>query len=228
MKLYKLTDRNGFTSGNTKWEKGTILQLPHTPHPTLCSKYVIHAYKNPNLAFLLNSIHANFFNPLLWEARGEIAVEDWGKVGCFKLEIISKMDKPAWINTEKEIYVRVMFSTLCAESVLRFFEDNYPKDNRPRKAIEAAKKYLKTKSNADAHVAALAASAAAHAANAADAAAPAAYAAANAAAHAAYAAAYAAYAAAHDAYAANAAYAADASINFCKIADMAVELVIKE
>jgi hypothetical protein len=79
--------------------------------------------------------------------------------------------------------------------VLHFFETKYPNDNRPRKAIEAARL------NTDARAAAYAANAAAYAANAA--ADAAAYAAADAAA---YAAAYAARAAA---YAADAAYDVD-------------------
>lgn len=32
---------------------------------------------------------------------------------------------------------------LCAESVLHIYEDKYPNDDRPRKAIQAAKDYLK-------------------------------------------------------------------------------------
>jgi hypothetical protein len=91
----------------------------------------------------------------------------------------------------------IRYAIYAAESVLYIFEDKYPDDLRPRKAIEAAKEYLNTKTNA---------AAAKAAADAAYAAANAAYAAANAA-YAAYAAAYAANAAAYAAYAA-AAYAA--------------------
>jgi hypothetical protein len=85
------------------------------------------------------------------------------------------------------LFTRLMTKDQCveiaiflAELVLNVFEDKYPKDDRPRKAIEAAKEYLKTKTPA---AAATAAATAAYAA---------AYAAA--AATAAYAAAYAAYA----------------------------------
>jgi len=93
-----------------------------------------------------------------------------------------------------------------AKRVLPIFEQRFPKDNRPRKAIESAEKVV------DGH-AANAAYAAAYAANAANAAADAAYAAAdanaaNAAANAAYAA-----AAAAAAYAANAANAAADAAN---------------
>jgi hypothetical protein len=101
---------------------------------------------------------------------------------------------------------RIQYSIFAAEQVIEIFEEEYPKDKRPREAIEAAKKYLKspTKENKD-----VAADAAYTAANAAD---SAAYAAARAAANAAHTAAYtadSAYAAAYTAdSAANAAYAA--------------------
>jgi hypothetical protein len=105
----------------------------------------------------------------------------------------------------------IKYAIFAAEQVIGIYEKDYPKDDRPRKAIEAAKDYLK-KSNANAANAA--ANAAAYAAaNAAKAAAKAAANAAKAAyaANAANAAAYAAYAADAAAYAAYAANAANAA-----------------
>ncbi len=91
---------------------------------------------------------------------------------------------------------KISFSIYTAEQVLGLFEKRHPNDDRPRKAIQAAKDFLAGK------ISAYAANAAANAA----------YAAANAAANAAYAAANAAYAAYAAAYAANAAaYAANAA-----------------
>jgi hypothetical protein len=106
-----------------------------------------------------------------------------------------------------------LFAADCAERVLGLYEKQYPNDDRPRKAIQAARDFangLITKDAADAYAATAAAAAyaataaaAANAANAAYAAAArAAYAAANAAYAAASDAAYAAYAAARAAYAA--------------------------
>ena len=86
---------------------------------------------------------------------------------------------------------QIQYAVFAAEQVISIFEKKYPKDTVPRKAIAAAKNYLKNPSEKNKN--------AANAANAA------AYAAANAAANAAYAAAYAANAAAYAA--ANAAYA---------------------
>jgi hypothetical protein len=84
------------------------------------------------------------------------------------------------------------YAVFAARQVLDLFEKEYPGDNRPRAAIEAAEKYIAepTEANKNAAYAAYAAATAAYAA----------YAAATAA--------YAAYAAAYDARAAAAAYAA--------------------
>jgi hypothetical protein len=195
MQLYKLTDNKGQTKNSTQWGNGVTHQLDKKQNPQLCTGDVFHAYKNINLAYLLNPIHANYTNP-----------------------------------------IRVAFAVLCAESVLAIYEDKYPNDSRVSNAIKAAKEYLFNPSAYAARAARAAAFAAAYAANAAayaaaDAAAHSARAA-NAAAYAAYAAAFAAFAAAFAddaaAYAARAAraaaFAADGKIDFCLLANTAVEL----
>jgi hypothetical protein len=233
LKLYKLTDQQGYTrrgqEGETKWGKGFTLTKKPCDHPELCGPDVIHAYTNPNLAFLLNPNHAGLKNPQLWEAEGEVVVKDWGKVGCFSLKTVKKLDTPDWIKDYPQ-RVQVWFAVLCAEAALQYFEDRYPADDRPREAIKAAKEYLTTKTVSAARAARAAADAAYAAADAAYAA-HAAHAA-RAAAYAAHAAAYAAHAAADAADAAYAAYAADAAyaayaareVDFGALADKAVEL----
>ncbi len=203
MKLYKLTDENGFTKNNVKWYEGFTLTLPRKKNPQLCTADLVHAYKNINLGLLLNPIHANIINPLLWEAKGEVVVEDYGKVGCFELTTKKQIPLPEWhINENKRKDVIILFAILCAEAVLSVYENKYPTDDRPRKAIEAAREYLKIKT-ADAAFAAYAAAFAAFAA-------------------------YAAAFAAADA-AANATYAAiDTEIDFCKLADEAVKQIMED
>ena len=165
MELYKLTNKNGCTQGNTQWGIGVTHELKATEKPRLCTKDVLHAYKNINLALLLNPNHANISNPKIWEAEGKIVVEDYGKVGCFKLTTTKELSCPDWyIDDKKRRRVQVQFAVLCAESVLHIYENQYPDDNRPRKAIEAAQNYLKKPSNA----AAKATNAAAYAAKAAN------------------------------------------------------------
>jgi hypothetical protein len=89
----------------------------------------------------------------------------------------------------------VRYAADCAAHVLPAFEKKYPKDNRPRKAIQVARKWARSPSEKNAYAAAAAARVA------------------YAAAYDAYAveAAYAAYAAAYAAYAVEAAYAAYAA-----------------
>ena len=131
-------------------------------------------------------------------------------------------DKFWWLCKKCELTKdeNVLIAIKCARVVLHLFEDKYPNDDRPRKAILAAEKYLETHNAAAAAYAADAAYAAA-AANAY--AADAAYAAAAAAA--ADAADAAAAAAADAAYAADAAnaYAADAANAYAAAADAAAE-----
>ena len=108
--------------------------------------------------------------------------------------------KKRGISKEQSVTLAVKF----AERVLPIFEQKYPKDKRPRKAINAARVWLKNPTEKN-RIAAAAAAAAAAAYDAAFAAAYTAYTAAYAAYAAADAAAYAAYTAAAAAYAASAA-----------------------
>ncbi len=154
-----------------KWEhQGGEMDLCH--NGLHCSKDINQAF-----SFVSGEVLARV------EVKGKSDIQDdkeaWSDMRIVKVWKWQKKDS-------------VSLAIYAAELVINIFEKKYPKDKRPRKAIEAAKKWLENpiKKNANA---------AAHAADAAYAAAHAAYAA-NAAAHAAdaaYAAAHAAYAAAH-------------------------------
>jgi len=74
---------------------------------------------------------------------------------------------------------KIMYAIFAAEQVINIYEKKYPTDDRPRKAIEAAKEYLRLKTAAAAAAAYAAAHVAAAAAYATHAAAYAAYAAAE-------------------------------------------------
>lgn len=157
MKLYKLL-RQDDTSGSDpilRWGENVTHTLPQINNPQLCTKDVIHAYQSPHLALLLNPIHANYKNPIIWEGEGDIAVDNWGKVGCFRFTTKTKID----LKISPEIQLR--FAILCANKVLPLFENKYPKDNRPRIAIETVKKVLAGQADKKAAEAARAARAAA-------------------------------------------------------------------
>ena len=201
MKLYKLTDENNKTHGGMSWKIGKTNKVKKCGNPQLCTENVIHAYRDINLALIFNPRHANIDKPNIYECEGKIVVEDYGKCGVFNLTPIKKLRYPKWYSSEKRKDVLIQFAILCAESVLHYFEDKYPNDKRPRKAIEAAKEYLRTKNaahDADAAHAAYA-DAAAYAADAAD--------------------------AAHAAYADAAAHAAH-GIDFKKLATTAIKMIM--
>ena len=176
MIAYKLTDSKYQTYNNTQWGVNITHEVNvKKAKPELCSPDVIHYYKTPTLALLLNPTHANIDNPIIWECEADQeAAADYGKSGCYSLTT-KKIIKTQITDTQMH-RIMIRFAILCAESALKYFADKYPNDDRPKKAIEAAKEYLSGKIVTNA-AAADAAYAAADAANAAYAAAYAAYAA---------------------------------------------------
>ena len=77
---------------------------------------------------------------------------DLSIVEFLKLENITYEDKIwVWKNLAT-INEAAIFGLKCAEGVLNIFEKEYPADDRPRKAIEAARLYIKepTKENKEA------------------------------------------------------------------------------
>ena len=114
-KLYKLTDSRGQTRGNTQWGEGIAHVAQGDAGQDLCSDGWIHAYESPLLAVLLNLIHANFADPQLWKAEGEIGKRDGQlKVGCRRLKTLNRIDLPQ-VTTNQ----RVAFGILCAKEVCR-------------------------------------------------------------------------------------------------------------
>ena len=105
-----------------------------------------------------------------------------GVVGIKLLIKLDKLDYANWLIVRLMSYKQyVSYGVYAAEQVIDIFEKKYPDDDRPRKAIEAAKKCIKSPTKKNKNAAADAAYAA-YAAAADDAAYAAAYAAAAAAA----------------------------------------------
>lgn len=113
MKLYKLTDQNHQTRNNTQW--GENIEYVASGEGKICGPGFIHAYIDSLLAVLLNPIHANIKDPVLWEAEGDIVKEDYGlKVGCTRLKTIKIIFLP-----EITLEQRIKFSILCALEVYK-------------------------------------------------------------------------------------------------------------
>ncbi len=110
-KLYKLTDSCGKTRNDTQWGPG--VSHSGTGKGELCGPGWIHAYEHPLIAVLMNPIHANFKNPRLWEAAGEVGLRDGQlKCGCKTLTTVREIPLPS-ITSE----MRVRFAILCAKEV---------------------------------------------------------------------------------------------------------------
>lgn len=118
--LYKLTDKDRKTYGNTLWN----IDVPITAQsgvPVMCSSTVIHAYESPLIAAMLGVIHTNFGDKyLLWEAEGEVVIYDGLKVGCKSLTIKKQIEKP--IITPNQYVAFAILSSLEVYS-----KENYVK-----------------------------------------------------------------------------------------------------
>jgi hypothetical protein len=81
------------------------------------------------------------------------AMEWWDKQERDSLTILNKLIKEKHYDWANWLIVRIMhkhdyvsYAIYAAEQVIDIYEKKYPDDKRPRKAIEAAKKYLKNPS----------------------------------------------------------------------------------
>src|SRR3990167_7393871 len=204
MKVYKLFKPDMTTYEGYQWKVGrkeTIGSLG----TAMCSRDVFHGYRIPELAVLMNPVHAKYIPAVLFQCEvPRIVVDDGTKIGfkkCTPLKQVSMPEVTAIISVRFGILAAL---TVCNKKAFKQWAENWLSGkNRSKFAADIAVTDIV---NAAANVAADAAAAYAAAAYAADAAA---YAAANVAADAA--AAYAASSAdAAAAYAASA-YAADAA-----------------
>jgi len=113
--LYKLTTQDRKTRAGC-WNEcvwGPGVSHSGTGKGELCGPGFIHAYTHPLLAVLLNPIHADLSDPLLWEAEGEVVKAGCGlKVGCVTLTTVRPLPVPS-VTTEQ----RVRFAVLCAKRV---------------------------------------------------------------------------------------------------------------
>ena len=162
--LYKLTTQEGTTYGGTLWGPGITHSASGPKSGALCSSSYIHAYRDPLLAVLLNPIHADFRNPVLWECEGEVITDDRLKVGCYQLTTVKIIPLSEVTTTQ-----RVRFAILCA---MKVFDDpewgawasGWLSGKRDRAAVRAARATAQAKMDAAAEAAAEAAWAAAWAA----------------------------------------------------------------
>jgi hypothetical protein len=120
--LYKLTTPKGLTTNETVWG-ANITHTASGAGRELCTADVIHAYTSPLLAMLLNPIHANICEPLLWEAEGEIVVKDWGNVGCKTLTTLRRIDPPVFSDTQRAAFAILAAKEVCKDTAWNEWAD---------------------------------------------------------------------------------------------------------
>jgi hypothetical protein len=119
MKLYKLTTHDHETMGPTQWGPNVTHKItsPSSKHE-LCSNKWLHAYLSPELAILLNPIHADIptSDLVLWEAfTPDDSVKRYDqqlKIGVSELTTLYILPTPT-ITLDQ----RVKFAILCARAV---------------------------------------------------------------------------------------------------------------
>lgn len=109
---YKLTDENYQTYGGCQWGENVTHET--SGEGNLCGSGWIHVYDSPELAVLLNPIHAGFDNPVLWKVRvsGKSKTDYGLKSGYTKVTTLQREDIPV-VTTEQ----RVTFAIRCALAV---------------------------------------------------------------------------------------------------------------
>jgi hypothetical protein len=120
---YKLTDKDGYTRKGKENECLWGENITHTATGKgshLCSRDLIHVYRNPLIASFMNPSHADFKNPLLWEceANGECAHEGQLKSGFKTVTTIRRIDLPV-ITLEQRIRISI-YCALKQYSALSF------------------------------------------------------------------------------------------------------------
>jgi hypothetical protein len=106
--VYKLTNQKMQTRGGYQWRLNKYHATPGTGE--LCSRGWLHFYYSPELAMLLNPIHANIDTPKLFEARawGQFKDDHGLKGGATRMKL--KRQIP-FVEPTNEQYTK--FAILC-------------------------------------------------------------------------------------------------------------------
>ena len=124
---YKVSNANGTTRGGTRWGPGVRHEAQPGGGP-LCSEYWIHYYEDKYLAALLNPIHGNFENPVLWTFQPDVrrswiqklrrvpAIKRDGqlKAGCKAGTTVKRIRLPRFTTRQ-----RIAFAIFCGQSVCK-------------------------------------------------------------------------------------------------------------
>jgi hypothetical protein len=121
---YKLTDQNLRTRGGHQWEIG-VEQVITKPGTVLCSNQVFHFYDSPELAILLNPIHADIKNPRLWEVDCDQVAHNETKGGAKKMKFVRELPSPQITIEQKIKFAILCAKVVCHESDFLTWADNW-------------------------------------------------------------------------------------------------------
>lgn len=97
--MIKLTDSLNKTRGLT-WGTNVTHSVVVPENPRLCSEDVLHAYRTVSAALILNPIHNDVKNPVLWRSIGDQVVSAWDQVGCSQVTTVERVDTPDWYSDD--------------------------------------------------------------------------------------------------------------------------------
>jgi len=137
-RLYKLTTRDHKTRPGEDNECiwGENVMHSGTGKGDLCGPGYIHAYEHPILAMLMNPIHAMYWNPILWEAEGEIALRDGdNKCGCVSLTTLRTIPWPEIFDEKRtEFAIRCALAVYCEPEFVSWANKWLSVENRTENA----------------------------------------------------------------------------------------------
>lgn len=143
MQLYKVTGEHGEShhGGSGKWTKNRWRSVKGE---LIACENGLHLCRREDLI--------GWLGPVIWEAEADESelVKESDKVVVRRARVIRRFD--TWNKRTARL-----FAADCAEKVLPIFEKAHPNDDRPRKAIEAARAFARGEIDAAAAWAAAAA-----------------------------------------------------------------------
>jgi hypothetical protein len=123
---YKLTNQNMTTHKNHKWELNKTYSISkENVGTTLCTNSVFHYYTSPELAILLNPIHADINNPRLFKIRCDSVIYDGLKGGSKRQRFIKELKLPIITNINIVAFGLLCALEVCYEPEFRCWASNW-------------------------------------------------------------------------------------------------------
>jgi hypothetical protein len=136
--LYKLTRPDLTTYNGFQWTLGKEQRF--SGKGTLCGPGFAHAYLSPELAVLLNPIHADYDPAVLFRCEGIVARSDHQlKVGCTALTLIEAAPMPVFTIDQRVIFAVRGALTVYPEAAFVLWAERWLNNtDRTRAAARAA------------------------------------------------------------------------------------------